>query len=54
MRIPVGVLTNNPPFPYQLFQLQQLSALSCGWRMERITFSKDLALHQLTAAGWVP
>ena len=39
---PVGVLTNNPPFPYQLFQLNNYMHLAVDNREN--TFSKELAL----------
>lgn len=40
---PTGVLTNNPPFPYQLFQLNNYMTLSAGQVQNH--FSKDLALE---------
>ena len=48
---PVGVLTNNPPFPYQLFQLNNYMQLSRPPR--RIIFPKSY-LSRLTAAVWEP
>lgn len=39
---PVGVLTNNPPFPYHLFQLNQFRGLSA--RTEENRFAEDLDL----------
>lgn len=44
MENPVGVLTNNPPFPYQMFQLNNYRHLAVENGAN--TFSKDLALHQ--------
>ena len=41
---PVGVLTNNPPFNYQMFNLNNYMHLSVENRNN--TFSKDLALNQ--------
>lgn len=41
---PVGVLTNNPPFPYQMFQLNNYRHLAVENGAN--TFSKDLTLHQ--------
>lgn len=40
---PVGVLTNNPPFPQQLFQLRNFMHLSAG--MPHNHFSKELELE---------
>ncbi len=40
---PTGVLTNNPPFPYQMFQLNHYMALSTGQAQNH--FSKALALE---------
>ena len=40
---PVGVLTNNPPFPQQLFALNNYMHLAVDNRDN--TFSKDLELH---------
>lgn len=40
---PVGVLTNNPPFPEQMFRLNDFMHLSPKSPENR--FSKDLALH---------
>lgn len=40
---PVGVLTNNPPFPYQMFNLNNYMHLAVDNRDN--TFSKDLELH---------
>lgn len=39
---PVGVLTNNPPFPFQMFQLNQYLSLSSSPATN--TFSKNLPL----------
>ena len=41
---PVGVLTNNPPFNYQMFNLNNYMHLSAENRSN--TFSKDVALNQ--------
>ena len=41
---PVGVLTNNPPFQYQMFNLNNYMHLAVGNREN--TFSKDLDLNQ--------
>lgn len=41
---PVGVLTNNPPFNYQMFNLNNYMHLSVENRSN--TFSKDLTLNQ--------
>ena len=41
---PIGVLTNNPPFNYQMFNLNNYMHLSVENRNN--TFSKDLALNQ--------
>ncbi|MDO4381124.1 MAG: choloylglycine hydrolase, partial [Clostridia bacterium] len=41
---PVGVLTNNPPFDYQMFNLNNFMHLSV--ENQGNTFSKDLALKQ--------
>lgn len=41
---PVGVLTNNPPFNYQMFNLNNYLHLSAENRSN--TFSKDVALNQ--------
>ena len=41
---PVGVLTNNPPFNYQMFNLNNYMQLSVENRSN--TFSKDLTLNQ--------
>lgn len=50
---PTGVLTNNPPFHIQLFQLNRYLGLSCG--QPENTFSKELDLkpasHGLGAWG---
>ena len=40
---PVGILTNNPPFDYQMFSLNNYMQLSVENREN--TFSKDLALN---------
>lgn len=40
---PAGVLTNNPPFPQQMFNLNQYMHLSVD--QPRNTFGKGLALH---------
>lgn len=40
---PVGVLTNNPPFPYQMFNLNNYMHLAVDNRDN--TFSKELELH---------
>ena len=42
---PAGVLTNNPPFPQQMFQLNNYMHLSP--RQPVNTFSKDLPLKYL-------
>ena len=39
---PVGVLTNNPPFPQQMFQLNNYMHLSP--KQPRNTFCENLAL----------
>lgn len=41
---PVGILTNNPPFNYQMFNLNNYMHLSVENRSN--TFSKDLTLNQ--------
>ena len=41
---PVGVLTNNPPFPYQMFQLNNYMHLATDNRVN--TFSEALKLEQ--------
>lgn len=41
---PIGVLTNNPPFEYQMFNLNNYMSLSTENREN--TFSKDIALSQ--------
>ena len=41
---PAGVMTNNPPFPYQMFQLNNYRHLAVESGAN--TFAKDLALHQ--------
>ncbi len=41
---PVGVMTNNPPFPLQLFRLNDYRALSCESRPN--TFSPNLLLEE--------
>ena len=41
---PVGVLTNNPPFQYQMFNLNNYMHLAVGNREK--TFAKDLDLNQ--------
>ena len=41
---PVGVLTNNPPFQYQMFNLNNYMHLAVGNREN--TFAKDLDLNQ--------
>lgn len=41
---PVGVLTNNPPFPYQLFALNNYAQLSAGPMEDR--FAKGLRLEE--------
>jgi len=40
---PVGVLTNNPPFPFQIFQLNQYMSLSASPVTD--TFSETLSLE---------
>ena len=37
---PVGVLTNNPPFPQQMFQLNNYMHLSSASRFARVAFTK--------------
>ena len=39
---PIGVLTNNPPFPYQMFALNNYPGLSC--HQPSPTFADQLAL----------
>lgn len=40
---PTGILTNNPPFPLQMFQLNNYMSLSCNPASN--TFSDKLSLH---------
>ena len=40
---PTGILTNNPPFPLQMFQLNNYMSLSCNPASN--TFSDKLPLH---------
>lgn len=43
---PTGVLTNNPPFPYQMMQLNGYLNLTSGYAESR--FSKGLELEQIS------
>ena len=46
---PVGVLTNNPPFPYQMFQLNNYRALGIG--TPENTFGTDLDAYSRGMGG---
>lgn len=47
---PVGVLTNNPPFPLQLFALNNYAGASR--RQPENTFAGTLKLDAYSRGGW--
>ena len=59
---PVGVLTNNPPFPYQMFQLNNYMQLSPGHPGESVfptelpfkTYSRGMGAHGTSWRSHLP